>query len=300
MNLPLQCKNGLETNRTQRDQNYVESREVGDHEYSLFGQYLERQCGIVLGNNKQYLVKSRLMPIVREYEFSTLNTLIKSVVNGQNTRLNEFVIDAMTTNETLWFRDSYPFELLTKQLFDKYASRNSPLKIWSAACSSGQEPYSIAMCFLEYKQKNPQALPGGIEIIATDLSSDMLNKAKQAEYDNLSIARGLSEQRKRAFFSPTSNGHLKLHTDVTKLVTFKPLNLLNSYSNLGKFDMVFCRNVLIYFATDIKRKILQQIAASLQNSGVLFLGASESISTVTEQFEMVRCSPGLYYAKKTL
>lgn len=277
----------------------LDSREVGEQEYSQFGHYLERQCGIVLGENKQYLVKSRLMPIVREYEFSTLNTLIKTVVNGENRPLNEAVVDAMTTNETLWFRDGYPFDLLTRILFEKYANRREPLRIWSAACSSGQEPYSIVMAYHEFKNKNPGSFKGGLEIVATDLSNDMLLRARNAEYDGLSLSRGLSEHRKNTFFNQQANGNLKLKPEVTKHVTFKTLNLLDSFTGLGRFDMVFCRNVLIYFAPDVKRKILQQIAASLQNSGILFLGASESIASVTEQFEMVRCNPGLYYSKKS-
>lgn len=277
----------------------LDSREVGAQEYSQFGHYLERQCGIVLGENKQYLVKSRLMPIVREYEFTTLNTLIKAVVNGENRPLNEAVVDAMTTNETLWFRDGYPFDLLSKILFEKYAGRSEPLRIWSAACSSGQEPYSIVMAYHEFKRKRPGAFPGGLEIVATDLSADMLSRAKHAEYDGLSLSRGLSQERKTAFFIRQPNGNLQLKPEVTRHVTFKSLNLLDSYAGLGRFDMVFCRNVLIYFAPEVKRKILQQIAASLQNSGILFLGASESIASVTDQFNMVRCNPGLYYEKKS-
>lgn len=277
----------------------LDSREVGEQEYIRFGQYLERQCGIVLGDNKQYLVKSRLLPIVREYEFNNLNSLIQTVVNGQNRSLNEVVVDAMTTNETLWFRDSYPFDLLTNKLFPDYADRREPLRIWSAACSSGQEPYSIVMAFYEYKKQNPAAFPGGLEIIATDLSAEMLEKAKTAEYDNLSLSRGLSEQRKTAFFTQLPNGNLKLNSALTKHVTFRTLNLLESYSSLGRFDIVFCRNVLIYFAPEVKRQILQQIAACLQSSGVLFLGASESVASVSEKFDMVRCNPGLYYSKKS-
>lgn len=271
---------------------------MGDREYQQFAEYLERQCGIVLGVNKQYLVRSRLMPIVREFEYDGLNTLIQTIINGQNRRLNELAIDAMTTNETLWFRDAYPFDLLSNNLFHDYAKSSRSLRVWSAACSSGQEPYSIAMVFLEYKKKFPSAFPGGLEIIATDLSNDMLDKAKTAEYDNLSIARGLSEQRKKQFFSPNGTGLLCLNPDVKKLVKFRTLNLLESYQSIGKFDLVFCRNVLIYFAPAVKSKILQQIAATLQPSGKLFLGASESVKGITNDFDMVRCSPGLFYSKK--
>ena len=201
----------------------------------------------------------------------------------------------------MWFRDAYPFEMLSKSILADIASKSRSLRVWSAACSSGQEPYSIAMTFLEFKQKNPTAFPGGIEIIATDLSSEMLTKAQTATYDNLSIARGLSEQRKKMFFkaSTNANGLFSLNHEVKKLVKFRSLNLLESYQSLGKFDLIFCRNVLIYFAPPIKTKILQQIAAALQSGGKLFLGASESVTGITDEFNMVRCNPGLYFSKKT-
>ncbi|WP_102795761.1 CheR family methyltransferase [Bowmanella denitrificans] len=273
-------------------------KEIGNQDYALFRDYLERQCGIVLGDNKQYLVRSRLSPLLRRFDLPDLPQLINNVVNGRDRTLREAVIDAMTTNETLWFRDTYPFELLKNELLLKFKGKTGPLRIWSAACSSGQEPYSISMCILEFLQRNPGAFPGGVQIIGTDISSDMLNRCKQAEYDNLSLSRGLSEERKRQFFEPTANGTMRLKSQVTSMVSFRPINLLESYASLGKFDLVFCRNVLIYFSAQIKSQILQQIAAGLQKDGILFLGASESMSGLSEAFSMVRCNPGLYYAKK--
>lgn len=276
----------------------MSDREIGSQDYQLFRDYLEKQCGIVLGDNKQYLVRSRLSPLLRKFNIDSLAQLVAKVVNSHDRGLREAVIDAMTTNETLWFRDSYPFELLKSQLLAKFRGKNSPLRIWSAACSSGQEPYSIAMSILEYLQRNPGAFPGGVQILGTDISVDMLNRCKAAEYDNLSLSRGLSEERKRQFFQPTAGGSLKLKPQVTNMVSFRPINLLDSYASMGKFDLVFCRNVLIYFSPKSKTKILQQIAASLQNEGILFLGASESMSGLSDAFSMVRCSPGLYYVKK--
>ncbi|GGD72193.1 CheR family methyltransferase [Lacimicrobium alkaliphilum] len=276
----------------------MSDREIGDQDYQLFRGYLEKQCGIVLGDNKQYLVRSRLSPLLRKFNIESLPQLVGKVVNSHDRGLREAVIDAMTTNETLWFRDNYPFELLKSQLLSKFRGKTSPLRIWSAACSSGQEPYSIAMSIQEYLQRNPGAFPGGVQILGTDISVDMLNRCKLAEYDNLSLSRGLSEERKRQFFQPTANGTLKLKPQVTNMVSFRPINLLDSYASMGKFDLVFCRNVLIYFSPMSKTKILQQIAASLQSEGVLFLGASESMSGLSDAFNMVRCSPGLYYVKK--
>ncbi|GGO73963.1 CheR family methyltransferase [Bowmanella pacifica] len=273
-------------------------KEIGIQDYAMFRDYLERQCGIVLGDNKQYLVRSRLSPLLRRFNIANLSLLITNVVNGRDRTLREAVIDAMTTNETLWFRDTYPFELLKSELLQKFKGRPGPLRIWSAACSSGQEPYSIAMTILEFLQRSPGAFPGGVQIVGTDISSDMLNRCKAAEYDNLSLSRGLSDERKRLFFEPTANGTMRLRSQVTNMVSFRPINLLDSYSSLGKFDIVFCRNVLIYFSAQLKTQILQQIAAGLNKEGILFLGASESMSGLSDAFSMVRCNPGLYYLKK--
>ena len=276
----------------------MNSKDVSPESYLKFRQFLEQQCGIVLGENKQYLVRSRLASLLYKFNYPSTDALIDVVVKGYDRTLLQSVIDAMTTNETLWFRDSYPFDLLIKDLLPKLAEKSQRIRIWSAACSSGQEPYSIAMSILEYQKQRPGALRGGVEIIATDLSSEMLEKSEQGIYDELSLARGLSPQRRQAFFQTHASGQMQLRPEVRRMVSFKSLNLLSSYASLGRLDVVFCRNVLIYFSAEVKQKILQQIAAQLQPSGVLFLGASESISAASDFYAMVKCHPGLYYQKK--
>lgn len=276
----------------------MNSKDVSPESYLKFRQFLEQQCGIVLGENKQYLVRSRLASLLYKFNYPSTDALIDVAVKGYDRTLLQSVIDAMTTNETLWFRDSYPFDLLIKDLLPKLAEKSQRIRIWSAACSSGQEPYSIAMSILEYQKQRPGALRGGVEIIATDLSSEMLEKSEQGIYDELSLARGLSPQRRQAFFQTHASGQMQLRPEVRRMVSFKSLNLLSSYASLGRFDVVFCRNVLIYFSAEVKQKILQQIAAQLQPSGVLFLGASESISAASDFYAMVKCHPGLYYQKK--
>lgn len=267
-------------------------------EYNRFRDYLENQCGIVLGDNKQYLVKSRLSPLMRKFDIDSLSNLVDKAVRSHDRNLKTAVIDAMTTNETLWFRDNYPFELFTSVLLPEFKGQRTPIKIWSAACSSGQEPYSISMKFAEYQQRNPGNVPGGVQILGTDISTSMLDQCRSAEYDSLSLARGLSEDYKRLYFEPGKNGTMKLKPSITKCVSFRQMNLLDSYSLLGKFDIIFCRNVLIYFSADVKAKILQQFAASLNPGGFLFLGASESMSGLSDAFEMRRCNPGIVYKKK--
>lgn len=182
---------------------------ITEQEYNTFSRYLQEQCGIVLGDSKQYLVRSRLSPLLSNYNFDTLSQLIDKVVKGMDRNLKVAVIDAMTTNETLWFRDDYPFKLLAERLLPELAQKKKPIKIWSAASSSGQEPYSIAMTILELQQKRPGLLPS-VQIIATDISNTMLEQCRQGVYDNLALARGLSADRKRVFFEDLGDGRLSL------------------------------------------------------------------------------------------
>ncbi len=274
------------------------NKDVSPASYLKFREFLEKQCGIVLGENKQYLVRSRLASLLYKHKYESADELIDVVVRGFDRALLQSVIDAMTTNETLWFRDNYPFDLLVNNLLPSLSSKNQRIRIWSAACSSGQEPYSIAMSVLEYQRQRPGALRAGVEIVATDLSSEMLQKCELGLYDELSLARGLSPQRRQTFFQQGDNGMMQVKPEVRRMVTFKSLNLLTSYTALGRFDIVFCRNVLIYFSADVKQRILQQIAGQLQPEGILFLGASESISAASSTYSMVKCHPGLYYQKK--
>ncbi|MCL1117746.1 CheR family methyltransferase [Shewanella aestuarii] len=277
----------------------VTDKSLAEAEYNQFRLFLEQHSGIVLGENKQYLVRSRLAPLMGKHNLPSLSEVVKHSMKPTERQLRAEVIDAMTTNETLWFRDRYPFDLLHNTLLPEYSKLGRSLRIWSAACSSGQEPYSLAMTALEYQQRKPGTLPGGVTIQATDLSPSMLERCKNAEYDGLALARGLSEERKRQFFDALPNGNMKIKDNVKRLVNFRAHNLLESYTLLGKYDIIFCRNVLIYFAPEAKAKILRQFAAALNPKGILFLGASESIAGLTDEFDMVRCNPGIYYQKKT-
>ena len=271
---------------------------LSDELYKQFSDFLEAQSGIVLGANKQYLVKSRLAPLLGQFGAVSLSDLIKRSMDARERELKMTVVDAMTTNETLWFRDIYPFQLLTDKIFPELGKNGRPLKIWSAASSSGQEPYSIAMIALEHQFKKPGTLPGGVQIVGTDISPTMLNQCKEGVYDNLALARGLSPERKRQFFEPCGDNKMRVTERVKKLVSFRSFNLLDNYSLLGKFDIIFCRNVLIYFAPEVKSKILDQFASSLNPGGYLMLGASESLTGLTARFEMVRCNPGIVYKVK--
>ncbi|PLC59855.1 CheR family methyltransferase [Photobacterium carnosum] len=270
---------------------------VNYQDYYDFCHFLEAQCGIVLGDSKQYLVRSRLSPLVKRFGLLSLSDLLQDTLKGRNRELRVAVIDAMTTNETLWFRDSYPFTVLADKILPELAANRRPLKIWSAASSSGQESYSMAMTILEQQLKRPGLLPS-IQITATDISQTMLDMCRNGVYDNLALSRGLSVERRRMFFEAHISGGMQVNQRVKQLVNFRTQNLKDSYVLLGKFDVIFCRNVLIYFSPETKVKVLNQLAASLNPGGYLFLGASESLTGLCDRFEMVRCNPGIIYKLK--
>ncbi|MGS2720385.1 CheR family methyltransferase [Paraglaciecola aestuariivivens] len=270
---------------------------IDEQRYLSFCFFLEKACGIVLGENKQYLVRSRLSPLVHKLQYESIDDLIDAILLNKD-KLQNMAIEAMTTNETLWFRDQYPFSILEQTLLDKFASQSRRMRIWSAACSSGQEAYSIAITILNYQKRHKNSFAGGVEILGTDISEQMVRHCRDAEYDQLALARGLPEPYRHEYFTLSNNDKLKLNAQVTALTQFKQLNLLQSYASLGQFDIIFCRNVLIYFSEEVKKQILQKIAACLQEGGVLFLGASESIADLTNILTPVRCNSGLYYLKK--
>jgi len=260
--------------------------------------FLKESAGIDLADNKQYLVTTRIRKILLDYELDSLSALLNRIQGRGDRNLHQKVIDAMTTNETFWFRDTYPFEYLTSTIFPELEkSARGPLRLWCAACSSGQEPYSISMVLDEYvKSSFGRSLP--LEITATDLSSEILEQAKKAIYDKLSIARGMSQQRLKQFFLPKADDMWAVRPEITQRVNFRPLNLKESFVTLGKFDVVFCRNVLIYFSAELKEDILRRIHASLKPGGYLFMGSSESLGRAGELFTMTHCNPGVVYVAK--
>ena len=213
------------------------ARQISATEYNDFRVFLEKACGIVLGDNKQYLLTSRLNRLMNDEGIDSFDLLIKKV--KVNRQLRDQILDAMTTNETSWFRDRYPFEILKQNVFpDITSQRASQMKIWSAASSTGQEAYSISMTIQEYLMSRPGALPSRIEIVGTDISATVVAEAKKGRYDSLSMARGLSPERKNRFFKPLSGGEAwELREDLRKRVVFRELNLMSSYTLLGKFDV---------------------------------------------------------------
>ncbi len=272
----------------------------GDNaEFIEFCNYLQKASGITITPDKSYLVNARVRKIMANYEFNSLSELVNQL-KVSNRRLQQEVVDAMTTNETFWFRDNYPFDFFYNTLLPDWNAdvhfERRPIRIWSAACSSGQEPYSLAMLLEEYNEKNKFSKRA--EIIATDLSSQILDHAKLGEYDGLSMGRGLSQQRLNKFFTSSCQKRWTVVQPVRRHIKFQPINLLESYANLGKFDIIFCRNVLIYFTKETKNDILTRMHQCLNPGGFLCLGSSEGLGNVSSLFTMVNCKPGLIYQSK--
>jgi len=276
----------------------LQMQDISTHDYQRFKTFLEQACGIILGEGKQYLIASRLTRLLRDEDIANLTELMAFIERGHPRHLRDAVIDAMTTNETSWFRDGVPFETLAQHVFPECdAQRSGPIRIWSSACSSGQEPYTISMLISEHCRKQPGSQLAQSQIMATDISSSILAEAKRAEYEDVALGRGLSSSRRQQFFTQ-QEARWRISDDIRRRVSFREQNLLQGFAALGKFDIIFCRNVLIYFSAERKKDILQRMAQSLNRGGYLFLGASETISGYSDAFESVRTSFSTIYRRK--
>ncbi len=274
-------------------------------EFKLLRGYIEKHCGISLGDEKAYLIETRLLKLMIENGCETFGAFYRMAAEQREDTLREKIIDAMTTNETLWFRDAHPYTILREQLLPAFAAdlragRRGRIRIWSAACSTGQEPYSIAMTIHEFCEQQaaqgirPAVTPHFFEILATDISPSALFLASAARYDQLSMNRGLPDSYRNRYFK--ANGRVwELDPAIRRMVTFKKFNLQDSISALGGFDLCFLRYVCIYFSEALKRMIFHNLASALAPSGCLFLGASESLMGLCSQFKSLEYNGGRYY-----
>jgi len=276
----------------------LQMQDISPIDYQRFKNFLEQACGILLGDGKQYLIASRLTRLMRDENIANLSTLMTAIERGQPRHLRDAVIDAMTTNETSWFRDGMPFETLSQIVLPEFeAQSKGAVRVWSSACSSGQEPYTISMIISEHCRKQLNSQLANSQIMATDISSSILAEAKRAEYEDVALGRGLSEQRRQQFFSRQQD-RWRVIDEVKRRVSFREQNLLQGFATLGKFDIIFCRNVLIYFSAERKKDILARMAQSLNRGGYLFLGASETITGYSDAFELVRTPYSSVYRRK--
>jgi len=261
-------------------------------EYEYLRKFLKDYSGLDLSADKQYLIESRLFPLARKVGLSGISELVQKIMGG-SAAFNVQVVEAMTTNETFFFRDKVPFEhfrnLIMPQMLRSRANRKS-VRIWCAAGSTGQEPYSLAMSL-----KEMGAALGGwrIEIVATDLSQEVLEKSKAGLYSQFEVQRGLPIQLLVKYFKQV--GELwQINPDIRAMVQHRQFNLLHDFSQLGVFDLIFCRNVLIYFDQETKTNIFNRLAKAVEPDGFLVLGAAETVIGLTTVFKPLVEQRGVY------
>ena len=261
-------------------------------DYEYLRKFLKDRSGLDLSAEKHYLIESRLLPLARKSGLDGIGELVQKLKAGSALFVSQ-VVEAMTTNETFFFRDKVPFdhfrEVIMPELLQARANRKT-IRIWCAAGSTGQEPYSLAMCL---KEMNAALSGWRVEILATDLSQDVLEKSKAGIYSQFEVQRGLSIQMLVKYFKQT--GELwQINADMRAMVHHRQLNLLHDFAQLGAFDVIFCRNVLIYFDQDRKVNIFNRLARATEPDGFLVLGAAETVVGLTDAFRPFSERRGLY------
>jgi chemotaxis protein methyltransferase CheR len=264
--------------------------------FEFLAALLMEKSGHLLAPEKGYLLDSRLGPIARKEGVGSVDELVRSMRTRRDDRLNWAVTEAMTTNETFFFRDRTPFDLFKAEVIPHLVENRRPgmkAKIWCAAASAGQEPYSLAMILRE-ERTNLRGMQ--MDILASDISDKVIEKAKAGIYSQFEVQRGLPVQLLVKYFQ--KNGDMwKVDPSLRQNIAFRTFNLLNSFRTLGTFDVVFCRNVLIYFNQETKIDILNRMAAQMAPDAFLFLGAAETVLGLTDAFEPVTGKRGLYKRK---
>lgn len=272
---------------------------ISADELKVLTQYIYSVSGVSLDASKAYLLETRLKGLLQKYACATYLDLHAKAKNDRSGNLEKEIVDAITTNETLFFRDNSPFEVfkhkILPDIIDARSKTNSgrsvPVRIWSAACSTGQEVYSIAIALRETLGN----LSGyNISILGTDISDDAVSKASYGKYNRFEIERGLPSQVLNKYFTPTGDGW-KIRDEIRSMAVFKKFNLMKPFAGIGKFDVVFCRNVAIYFTPADKKAVFEKIGSVLENDGSLIIGSTESLSGVTAMFEAKRYLRSIFY-----
>lgn len=267
----------------------------------MLQRFIEDICGIRIEEDKAYLIESKLSFLLAEKGLSSFEELYLEIRNEQDKDIIESVIDAITINETFWFRDKTPWFVLENILLPSYikdirTGKRKTVRIWSAACSYGQEPYSICMCIDNYLSHNniTDIDLSHFEVLGTDISNMALQMAIAARYDSVSISRGLNEKSKEKYFK--NEGRVwSLCDRIKNAVKFRYFNLQNDFSCLGNFDIILLRNVLIYFGDKLKEQILEKTTSRLLPDGLLFVGSAELLNDISRKFKTEQCENGIYY-----
>jgi chemotaxis protein methyltransferase CheR len=268
---------------------------MNNPEFDYLKQVLYERSGLVVTPEKGYLIESRLAPLARRSGLDSVSHFVEKARRTRDETMLKQIIDAMTTNETLFFRDSWPFERLRKSLLPEIMAMTKTsrrIRIWSAACSSGQEPYSLAMTMAEMGT----ALAGWkIEIVATDICDAMLARAQEGRYSLFEVSRGLPEPMLKKYFQPDGNG-FRVKDNLREMIEFRHYNLLEdpSAGGIGPIDIIFCRNVLIYFDEATRKRVFTGLSKVLRPWGYLCLGGAETVVGISDAFRVLPGERGLF------
>ena len=264
-------------------------------EYEAICTFLEKKAGIRLGPGKEYLVSSRLERVLGQFQLGGFGALGAALRAGGDMRVQARVVDAMTTNETFWFRDAAHYRALTHDILKDGNSHR--VRIWCAAVSTGQEAYSIAISLKEAVRDRVLSPLLRYEILGTDISTNALNQARAAGYCGAAASRGLSDTQRRRYFR-SQDDCIEVLPEYREGIALREFNLLQSFDVLGRFDVIFCRNVLIYFSQQRKREIVERFARALNPGGYLILGSTESMADHNDLYDMRSLAGGLVYRRR--
>lgn len=267
---------------------------MNPQDFDFISNLLKKRSGLALTPDKVYLLESRLTPIARAHNCADITALIVQMRVSPNEKVIAEVIDAMTTNESMFFRDQKPFDQLRQFILPRFKEKHGvvgKMRIWSAACSNGQEPYSVGMCLSEESVKMPGYT---YEIVGTDISPRVIEKAKQGIYTQFEIQRGLPIMLMLKYFKQLPDNTWQANDQLRAMVNYRYANLLEPFLGMGTYDLILCRNVLIYFDEPTKRDIVDRMAKILNPGGLLMLGSTESLLGVTNSFKQLEDQRGLH------
>jgi len=275
----------------------MDNQDLSPYYFDLLAQFLRKESGIVLKPEKSYSLRSKLQPLAKEWGYDTLNELVTHLYRERNNpEVVDAILNALTIKETSFFRDQKPFEALKKTILPELAERRGgrELKVWSAACSTGQEAISLAITLREIL--DPARADRSL-VMGTDVSAEAVSRAKEGVYSELEMRRGVSPEVRRRFFEPVEGGY-RPAKEIRNMLRYRELNLLEPDFPLSRFDVVLCRNVLIYFDDEGKRKALENVHKRMADDGYLFTGAGEDAQRMDARFQRERID-GVQCFRKT-
>ena len=278
---------------------------INQEEFVLLREYIQKECGIVVGDEKMYLVESRLARLVVETGSKSFKEFYLKAKSDFSKKIRNKIVDAMTTNETLWFRDIKPWYIIEdiiipKLISDLKSGKKNKIVVWSAACSTGQEPYSFSMLLKEALKREPKLSPKQFLILATDISPSALYMGISGRYNSIAMSRGMQDKFKlfKQRYFKNKGSVYEISDELKKMVTFKKFNLQNPFTKIPKCDLIFCRNVAIYFSQQFKKKLFKKIHSKLNKDGFFLIGATESLIGYSNDFEQNQYKKGVYYKTK--